>query len=606
MIINEGYIRNIVRNTINEVINSALILEANISDPYIEKYKDKIKKRIGNLLNSGDESMKKIVDSLGYTSDYDIKTIKDAKRRLFVNNNISNEVTNDILEIAEILSKYTDNGGNVYIKRNEVYGIKQDPNRRYLEDDYSEEDVRNILLMKDFIDRMGLTILYDKTAKLGSRTYGLTNKGGLNTSNFDLNNITDSDAKNFIGDKLMIEDEARWLIKQMILTNYLNAKYGMKLEIPKISFSNGNKKIPTTTLIINFDSAVGCPAWNECIVKHACYARNTEKAKPTVYKANKNKTMAWLATKNDPQMMELLLNMVKAYCFNYGKVADEIIKKGLVKIKNKNKLVDKLIETNLTDPLFTPEIIEILKQYRRIHHIRLNENGDFIGQWLVDAWDEYAKELLICDIYVSAYTCRHLNYEGIKAIILNTSFSTKNENIARNFIAVPENIYEALDETYGGNNNSLVLTNGNVIPSLQPLFSVIHLEDGSSAIGNPNGSYYYKCPCGRNIDGDKINCYQCNLCYQPNQFEKPSIVFVKAHGSNADMLKRNTIEGFGVSRNYFANIASMDGKNKMAEGVIKEETETISNAQIRIAKNTGIKSVTKNAVSSLYEHLGLK
>ena len=45
-------------------------------------------------------------------------------------------------------------------------------------------------------------------------------------------------------------------------------------------------KVPENTLIVNFTTAIGCPAWNECLVKHACYARQTEKGKPSVYDGN--------------------------------------------------------------------------------------------------------------------------------------------------------------------------------------------------------------------------------------------------------------------------------------------------------------------------------
>ena len=70
-----------------------------------------------------------------------------------------------------------------------------------------------------------------------------------------------------------------------------------------------------------------------------------------------------------------------------------------------------------------------MKQFKRIDYIRLNENGDFVGQWLVDAWDNEAGKYQPYGVNVSAYTCRHLNYEGIKNIIINTSFKDGKGNI---------------------------------------------------------------------------------------------------------------------------------------------------------------------------------
>ena len=203
-----------------------------------------------------------------------------------------------------------------------------------------------------------------------------------------------------------------------------------------------------------------------------------------------------------------------------------------------------------------------MKMYKNANQIRLNENGDFIGQWLVDAWEREAAKYQRFDVWVSAYTCRNLNYEGIKNLILNvskTTISGKGDNkqgVARHFIAVPEKVYDALDETYGGVNNQLALIKGSVQPNEQPLFDIQVMEDGSQ-VGQPNGKFYYKCPCDRKLDGTKVNCYQCNFCYLPKAEANEMYVFVKAHGSAKTSLKGYDLTkcNIGVSQNFFANLA---------------------------------------------------
>ena len=594
------YIKSLISEIIDEQIDNAILLEDSsyINDNNVVGIRKEIENRVKQQIDNEDESIMAILDELGYDKEYNAAQNLDDRRRLFANTMVSNEISDDILRVASILKRYTDNGGNVYIKRNERNDVDTSK-RHYLEDDFSTEETNLILRLKAFMDMNGLTILYDKTANAPTRSYGI--KDG--DENLDFNNITDTEAKSYASGK-MIEDEARFKIRQKIVTDYMNAKYGMEIKIPEINLSNGNAKIPNTTLIINFDSAVGCPAWNECLVKHACYARSGEKRHPNIYKSNKSKSILWRQTQSDPQLLTLLLNLVRAYCFNYDKIAKEIISLKLTKGRSFKTLAMKMANMSLTDSFFTPQIIDIVKKHKRIENIRLNENGDFIGQWLVDAWDNMAGELKICGINVSAYTCRHLNFNGIKNIILNTSFKTNNNAISRNFIAVPDDVYDALDETYGGPNNSLVIDNKNdsINPNIQPLYSVT-VRNGMQIMGQPNGSYYYKCPCGRNISGsDKVSCYQCSLCYEPNNSDKTVIVFVKAHGSGKNLLSRTTINDFGISENYLKNY-----KLKMVESTINEYVYRPNNkVDLRRARNLGIKMITNNAVNSLYGKLGLK
>ena len=231
-----------------------------------------------------------------------------------------------------------------------------------------------------------------------------------------------------------------------------------------------------------------------------------------------------------------------------------------------------------------------MKQFKRIDYIRLNENGDFVGQWLVDAWDNEAGKYQPYGVNVSAYTCRHLNYEGIKNIIINTSFKDGKGNIARRFIAIPEDVYDALDETYGGKNNQLEMNVDNIKPYPQPLYNI---DDKSGLM--PNGKLYYKCPCGRENGSDKVNCYQCSLCYQPKSDNSELFVFVKAHGSASSSLKGYDLieNNIGVSRNFMS---------KYQKPNVMGEANQNPRALLKTAMTAGINGVANNAIYSVYDH----
>lgn len=585
-ILRESDLRRMVRECIHNFINESFVINEAAGD-YTTDIKKKLTKYLEDKLNNGDEKTVSLFRDMGYDMNYNINQRQNDRGRIFTKEEgISQEMADDVIKVSNILSKYTDDKGNVCLMRDvDKEKMQGRDTRRYVEDDYKGQDLIFIRRMKDFLDMKGLTYLYDKNANMGTHKYGMETKDS-DTSNLDFNNITKKEIDTYIGDKEMAPWEAEFAMKQKLVDDYMKFKYGMKLEVPNVGFSNGNKKLPSSTLIINFDSAVGCPAWNECIVKHACYARGTEKQRNTVYNANKSRTLMWRATKDDPEFMNLLMQFIRSYCVDFEKAANEIIKLKLTKVRGKNKLMEMLSTTPFSDSFFTPEIIEILKKYKRINNIRLNENGDFIGQWLVDAWDREAGEFKIIDINTSAYTCRHLNYEGIKNIILNTSFISSKGKIARHFIAVPENIYNQLDETYMGENNQLTINDGNVLPNYQPLFDINTKK--------PNGRVYYKCPCDRKVKGEKINCYQCQVCYNPNTNPEQTIVFVKAHGSGAKALSRDSINSVGISKGMLSS----------PEYNLKNEAYAPKSNNTSMAERLGIKTVTNNAIKSLYDKLG--
>jgi hypothetical protein len=519
-------------------------------------------------------------------------------------NDISQEVNQDIIDTAKLLKKYTNNKGGFNFEK--------------LKLDYPN-DYDTIIRVKNFIDLKGLTRMYDATANIPSHPYGI-NWEDENIDKLDFNSISKAEIQKYRKKKIGSTAHFKDKMKESTLSRYVMAKYGINLEVPNIGFTNGNGKLPDNTLIVNFTSAIGCPAWNECLVKHACYARQVEKKGPAVYDGNENRSLFWLTTQHDDKLLALMMDFARSYCFNYTKIAETLIKQGLVKGKTQiSNLAIKISKLDLTDSFFTPEIIEVMKQYRRIDYIRLNENGDFLGQWLVDAWDNEAGKYQPYGVNVSAYTCRHLNYEGIKNIIINTSFKDGKGNIARRFIALPEDVYDALDETYGGKNNQLIPNANNIKPFPQPLYN-------SDAQGNltPNGKLYYKCPCERENGGDKVSCYQCSLCYQPKTDNHELFVFVKAHGTASGSLNGYDLieNNIGISRNFTTNYEQIKiqkelakqgtrktkkqtnkkTKQKKEEPIMKNESISDSATLFKMASNEGINTVAKNAIFSVYNH----
>ena len=568
-------------NIINECIENILFekeIKTN-NDIVIKSAQDKVVNYLKNLIDSGDEKTIELMKNMGYTNDYTKSQMKKLRGKAYNGLDISKELTDDVLKTVKILSKYTMPHGRI-----DFDGLKRD---------YSS-DYYLINRMKNFIDRKGLTYLYDKSANIPTYSYGINWAKGENEDMLNFNSITDSEANKFGKDNDLSSNENRVLMKMSIVDKYMEAKYGMKFEAPKISFSNGNKKLPDNTLIINFTSALNCPAWNECLVRHACYARAGEKINSTVFNANENKSLYWLSTQNDNQLLNLLFDFIRSYCFDYSKIANHLIKNKL-KEGDKNTIAIELSQKSLDDEYFSPEIIDIMKLYKRIDYIRLNENGDFVGEWLVNAWDNEANKYKPYDIYISAYTCRHFNFEGIKNIILNTSYTDGKGNIARHFIALPPSIYTALDETYGGKNNNLNFNEKTIKPNPQPLYTPKKDKQGNITM-IPNGKVYYKCPCGRKEGKKEINCYQCNLCYQPKSSENDFYVFVAAHGGSKenlngyDLIKSN----IGVSKNFFNSLNTTQ--------LLKNETENLLPQKLKIAETNGIKHITNNSINSLYKH----
>ena len=479
---------------------------------------------------------------------------------------------------------------------------------------------------------------------------------------------TGKDAKkNFYADhKEMVQDD----FFKKLADKLLNAVYGIELDVPDTLFTYGNNKLADDTLVINFTSAHRCPAWNDCLVKNACYAKASEHGYKDLFAKNKQVNMMWEGSKYDQRIMDALKAVIRSHIIDYGKV-EQLVKMPAQAAQQKRNAMNQQVMQNMStdneypmvNEAYTPaqmKMIEIVKSHEgfnqltdeqaemlrdpknqmlRARYIRLNEEGDFIGQWLLDAIDEFAGELKRIGVSVAAYTCRNLNYNGIKNIILNASKASIGTNtdgsvanaIARRFYAVPEDFYNSLDETYApssaavkydeqGNPTTppvkptIVNENGewHIIPYPQPVYA-----DESGQQKNES-YYYYKCPCGRGkkekktdevtpvtqrfqdvdlggVSADKsgINCYDCRMCYEPKSTltDKPIVVYVQVHSTEKDMFDYKKQKDTGYSKGYQQTRQSL-GLNEGVEGEQEEDRETMAYQQI-----------VNNAVWSVNEHL---
>lgn len=581
-----------MNGVINEYIDKYLqtIIEAKINlqgDKTLQKAQSRVSNHVQNRLNNGDEEVINLMKTLGLSSDLTNDEFNKKRGEYYQNGEITNQFNDEIKEVIHILQKYVNKGNSKFDDKS----LKRDFPKSF--------DM--IMRIKNFIDLKGLTYTYDKNCNMPSYPYGIDWKKGGDENDLDFNQFTQGQITDYqTGVRKGWDDEQTLsYMKEQAVNKYMELKFGKSDGVPNIVMANGNSKLPENILIVNFTSAINCPAWNECLVKHACYARQGEKGKSNIFSANENRSLFWKLTQNDAELLKLLMSYVQTYCFKYGKIAKHIKQNKIVidddyrhLLKNPMDLADKMSQLPLSHPFYTDEIIEIMKQYKRVDYIRLNENGDFIGQWLVDAWEKEASMYSKFDIKVSAYTCRHLDFNNMKNLILNVSHTSDSGNIARHFYALPREIYDALDETYSGTNNSLILDSDNkLIPNPQPLYL-------NNKITNKK---YYKCPCGRNLGNNKVDCYQCKFCYEPkSDINENVIVFVGAHGGGKEQLNGvdiQTAKSIGVSKNFFKNL---EKQNLM----VSENTsinEMVSDG-LSSASNMGVNIVTNNAINSMNKH----
>lgn len=566
--------------------------------------------------NANKESLEDVASRLGINLNFNQNEFNDK-----LNSTSLDEMTDAIKEAADELSNYVNSQGSVkFVEMRKAF---------------SQEHYYYLLRMKDMIDRLGLSYLYDtknaNVLRTADERYGIkynfdkdNNFTGIDASNFDLNNNFEANARKWanIGTrkeslKGKSKEEVQALYKRQILERYVIATYGMNVEMPGDAFTLGNNKLPSDTLVINFTSAHRCPAWNDCVVKYACYARGSEHGYKDLYAKNTRLNLMWEAGRRDQELMKDLFQMVRAYLVNYRKLTSLINKKGREEFKAqqqqqlqsrpqlpslfgearrpKKPKYKNIPEKDIYDTPLT-QYADIFKEHRtevlRATKVRLNEDGDFIGQWLLDAWDKFAEELKAIGVSTTAYTCRNLQYGRLKNIIINaSSYAIGKEQgeqgkdgksaakvISKYFYAIPAQAYDEYEETYDDNEGNLVgkpllYTAKDDFGREQNYIHVHVLPLVNIDTGEPTGGFYYKCPCeridvsengnplpfarvksGKNAgkikinkdtgkpDYEKLNCFNCRMCYQdrdPNSINGyPGTgnlyVFVRLHGNFTD------------------------------------------------------------------------
>lgn len=474
-----------------------------------------IRSKITNHLIKKQKDDKKFQDALSQSSvsmDYTPNT--NAILRLNSQGIADGDIENDVKDAIAKLRLYTTNGAF---------------NGKFQQ--LSQEEKFDLEKMKRFVDLSGLNFLYDKTAPRGSHEFGLPKNDTIDytTINLDSLNLRDILASSFYNaDDPMYNTDADIRDRkargyETILKRYVATKYGVGFSVP--GFAIGNKKLKKT-LIVNFASATGCPAWKECIVRHACYARSIERGVNGlgVFGANEKKRLLWLTATYDMELKELLINYLKATAINYEWMWEKFndkIKAELISLEN-------FIEMPLSE--WSDEIKSFFKTkkgFSRVNDIRFNENGDFLSQDILQMADDIAGEFKTIGIYASAYTCRRLNYDNIKNIILNGSQDNLNigdegsQMFARLFYALPGEVWSSIPSTWSGfSSKQIVIT---------PLTS----NNGKTAI--------YKCPCKKDLFNKEIHCGHCHYCYEPKQegFDK-IYVLVEAHGGAKNKLDATT------------------------------------------------------------------
>ena len=498
--------------------------------------------------------------------------------------------------------------------------------------------------------------------------------------------------------------ELRNLYFKAEFNKILNSKFGYDFKIPTSMYTYGNAKLPDDTLVINFTSAHRCPAWNECLVGYACYARGSEHNYEGLHKKNSNLHLMWQSAHDDPELLRSMFKVIKMHLFNPSMMATALLNNKLTAgkwisfLNNQKEPIEKIDKDYIArnagkdsvlgispfgknDPqeveeeglsilgqalneakkpvgardmlaayiynsnfleIFDKKDVKVLKAYPSVFRgrfIRLNEEGDFIGQWLLDAFDKLAGEFKLLGVSTTAYTCRNLNFTKIQNIILNAStlhVGTGGEaegnvsaSIARRFFAVSSNLYNSLEDTYVPNGRKLKYQVPEKVKSgeydgSQPLIP-LHKKGGKLSVvydlkpftmnggqnptqftdtyapGGPEtkNRLYYKCPCGR--FGDvlekgkpvKLNCYLCRMCYEPKDLNAGEIyVLVEVHGDNIDsfdMDKANTARGINDTMQTYREARKIFG-NRLSE-------------EHQMSEQLGMKQISDNGIMSVKEHL---
>lgn len=492
--------------------------------------------------------------------------------------------------------------------------------------------------IKDNLDLHNMRGAYDPTIRsAGEDKFGTfkANKDDefLNVDNFDFNDIYSAKqikaGKKTEGQKPLRSDEDAILhIKKVTAERYINTHYGIKMDIPSVSL--GNKKVKNA-MIINFTSAFRCPAWNDCLVKHACYARSGEMQHNNVKHANDRRNLMWLSAAGDEEMMKLIHGYLLSYLVSWSKVEKKIkpilSEEFMAKVgelsgqdldgSGVGAIVEAMSKMWCHEIVGIPGMEKIIEESLSVKDIRINENGDFINQSMLEEFDQYiAGEFALIGVTCAAYSCRNLQFGRIKNIIINASRTgmrdSEGENagntIERYFVAMPTEMYDCFEDTFNGYEvESDDIGSIGRLKQPKPLYKVVEGPDGAETYGEVRG-YYYKCPCARedfSMNGEKfnVNCYNCHMCYERVNVGdiKKMFVFVRAHGSEREYIgqqrEKFIKKHMGVSAGYFEKAKASKEQGKLKEGV-----EPMDENLLASMEQEGLQTITDNAIMSMTQH----
>lgn len=565
----EKKIRDMVYNSLNEniyYINEAGRKGVN-HGALLDKIRNDIAGHIVKKYNTGDQETRDRIESHANRSNIDLSSLnkrldlhkkkypKDATfdnerlgvkstREPNINTSSAQDIKNYVIDGVEKLRSgiITDNSSFNANFQERLKKYDNDP------------EAIEIFRQKEFIDKMGLTFLYDKNyypADDNDWGYGFTPentpKGRLLTID-EIEQIFDPSLgllkyqKNN-EEKIKKGEDPLSVNLARILERYLDSKYGMDFSVPTIS--TGNRKVQNT-LVINFASAHGCPAWNECLVKHACYARSDERSNDKnrgghgQWKSNEKRQFLWLTSMNDPELEALLNKYARVTALRFGALYNNMTDKGIF-TGTFEELADLPFSQWTEEMVAEADGVTIEKNetvpIKLVKQIRFNENGDFLNQNILEMAERLAKDFSFIGITASAYTCRHLNYDGIETIILNASQENLNLDVngqgnsifARIFLATPSELYSTIPDTWAQSDG--ILGRNPIYTTWEKYKDGVLVKKESHAI--------YKCPCGKKLFGSKedTKCHECNICYEKKDSSVDRFyVLVEAHGDAKDQL----------------------------------------------------------------------
>lgn len=674
-----------------------------VSKEEFKKNRDqKVNDTFNNLSNPESRDNSEKIDEITVW----VKQYLDTLRKCCVGKNFSKDFDRTTYDKNGEL-KRDDNGEVVMHNAGDSLKPNSENSNKWNFDSIEDPKVKyNVILLKDFLDKIGLTALYREAPipksvkeRAGVQLNQINPNTPVDQLTLDFGSLCDDEIlayfsprrnktfkaavqsvidnnpdqktsnKELLDNNTMLKSLAKNGLLKQRAERYVDRTYGVSLTFGEDNgmFKFGNNKIHDDTLVVNFQSALRCPAWNQCIMKDACYAKTSEVNYDDTLSSNLKKGFIWEQTKTDPKLMKLMCVLIRSCMINYiaaGKKIAQIAKDKGIDILNlagetygDSPLKDKFTKALASVPFSVikeylgDEAITILSNNKNGTLIRLNENGDFIGQWLVDAWEKMAEDFSLVGIHVAAYTCRALNYTKVKHMILNISQANivrgqDSSHFAHYFYAISHDEYNKLGETYTGPNYSFMINNNYTIT---PVFRKLFNENGEIV------GYYYKCPCGRGkftyqpidvnaipkndmesivkyesipvcfedsdkyilVDGtyykrtktgesiNKADCYMCRICYgretagdikiegnDDQDMNLPVFVFVATHGSNSGEFEEEIADArkmLGHDVKYWINLQSNTSNMTSQEDKPQELNE---NEEIDMSDNSGANNDT--------------